>query len=178
MAFFIATGNVRLRRPEPFDSLRLREQFFCGVAAGTNAVGNADAAVSVAGESEAGQLLAQAFDAVEAIEMSDAVLRHGGLPFVDAGEERLGTQAEDLLQFVAHDADDVIVGERPNVFSIHASKKAAQERAVLGSAMGEFVVNESRSQQLLSFTAWDKESEARWKRLTDSAIVTEADGDG
>ena len=68
----------------------------CGFAAGADAVGDADAAVSVAGESEAGQLLAQVLDAVETIEMSDTVLRHGGLPFVDASEQRLGSQSQEF----------------------------------------------------------------------------------
>ena len=76
--------------------LRLYE-LLCAVAAGTDAIRHANAAVGVAGESKPGQLLAQAFHAVEALEMSDAVLRHGRFPFVDPGEERLGAQAKDLL---------------------------------------------------------------------------------
>ena len=80
-----------------------------GGAARTDAVGDADAAVGITGKHEAGQLLAQAFDAVEAIEMSDSILGHGGFPFVDAGEEWLGAQAKDLLEFVANDSDDLVV---------------------------------------------------------------------
>ena len=98
-----------------------------GVATRADAVGDADAAVGVAGESESGQLLAQAFHAIEALEMSDAVLRHGRLPFVDASEERFGAQAQDLLQFVAHDPDDLVVGELPDVFCIPSSEKATQQ---------------------------------------------------
>ena len=65
--------------------LRLYE-VFCGVAAGADTVGDADAAVGVAGESEAGQLLAETLHAFEALEMSNVILGHGGLPFVDASE--------------------------------------------------------------------------------------------
>ena len=76
--------------------LRLYE-LLCRFASGANAVGNADAPISVPGESESRQLLAQAFDAVEAIEMSDAILRHCRLPFVYAGEQRLSVETENLL---------------------------------------------------------------------------------
>src|ERR1700686_3847547 len=113
--------------------LSLCEQLLCGVAAGSDAGGDADTSVGVAGKSEAGQLVAQTLNAVEAVEMPDAVLRHGRLPFVDAGEERLRTQAEDLLQFVAYDSDDLLVGEGPDFFRIPSGKETAQQGAVLGS---------------------------------------------
>ena len=44
------------------------------VGPGADAVGDADAAVAVAGECETGQLLAQTLDAVEAFQVADAVL--------------------------------------------------------------------------------------------------------
>src|ERR1700730_9406888 len=97
--------------------LSLRErfcEFLCGIAAGADAIGDADAAIGVAGESEAGQLLPQAFDAGAAIEMSNAVLRHGGFPFVDPGKEWLGAHADDLLQFVAYDSNNLVVSELPD----------------------------------------------------------------
>jgi hypothetical protein len=65
--------------------LRLYE-LLCRFAAAADAVWHADAAVGIACQSQAGELLAQAVDAVEAIEVSDTVLRHGGLPLIDAGE--------------------------------------------------------------------------------------------
>src|SRR5580693_8732941 len=62
------------------------------VAARADAVWHADAAVGVARERESGHLPAQVVDSIEAIQMSHTILRHGGLPFVDAGEKRLGAQ--------------------------------------------------------------------------------------
>ena len=95
-------------------SLRLHQLRY-DVAAAADAVGDADATVGVAGEREAGESLAETFDAVEAVEVSNGVLGHGGLPSVDAGEKGLGAQpsnlwSEDLLQFFANDSYDLIVG--------------------------------------------------------------------
>ena len=109
--------------------------------------------------------------------MSDAVLRHGRLPFIDASEQRLGSQAKNLLQFIAYDANKLVVGERPDMLRIRSSKKATQQGAVFRSAVRKFVVHESRRQQELAFAAGYKKSEARGKRLADLAIVAKADGD-
>ena len=57
-------------------------------------------------------------DAVEAIEMADFVLRHSGLPFIGAGEQGRGAEADDLLQFGANDGDDGVVGEIPDIFGV------------------------------------------------------------
>src|ERR1700680_1384809 len=95
-------GPAGFSRPGQPRRLSLRERFCelgCGVAAGAEAGGDADSAISVSGEREAGQLLPHAVDAVDAIEMSDAVLRHGRLPSVDAGKYRLPPPAQEFLQF-------------------------------------------------------------------------------
>ena len=82
------------------------------------------------------------------------------------------------MEFVAHDSDDLILAKRPDIFRVPSSEKTTQQGAVFGSAMREFVVNESRGQQALAFAAGHKKSEARRKRLADLAIIAEADGDG
>ena len=79
-----------------FEALRSEDLLGCFLA-GADAVGYADAAVAVTGEGEAGQLLAEAFNAVEALEMADAVLGHSGLPFVNACEKWRGAETENLL---------------------------------------------------------------------------------
>ena len=124
-------------------------ELFRRVAAGAHAVGNADTPVGVACKRDAGQLLPQAFDAIETIEMSDAVLRHGRLPLVDARKQRLLSQAgdlrtQDLLQFVAHDSNDLLIGKRPHIFRVPSREKATQQGAVVGSAMRKLVVHKSR----------------------------------
>src|ERR1700691_3860292 len=148
------------------------------VGPGADAVGDADAAVAVAGECETGQLLAQTLDAVEAFQVADAVLGHGGLPSIDAGEQGRGAEAEDLLQFVADCGDDGVIGELPDVVGVGAREEAAQQGAVVGGAMGEFVVNEGRGQQPLAFAAGYQKAEAGWERLAYVAVVAQADGDG
>ena len=110
--------------------------------------------------------------------MADAVLGHGGLPFIDAGEERRGAEAEDLLQFVADYGDDGVVGELPDIFRVRSGEEAAQQGAIFGGAVGELVVDEGCGQQALAFAAGHEKSEAGWERLADFAIVAEADGDG
>ncbi len=93
---------------------------------GTDAVGDADTAVGVAGQGEAGKLLAEALDAPQAVKVSDAVLRHGRLPQVDTGKQRRSSQTENLLQFVAHDADDLVFAEGPQILRISSGKKTSQ----------------------------------------------------
>jgi len=86
--------------------------------------------------------VAEALDAVEALEMAHTVLGHGRLPFVDAGEERRGTEAQDLLQFVADYGDDGVVGKLPDIFCVRSPEEAPQKGAVLGGTVGELVVDE------------------------------------
>ena len=133
--------------------------------------GTADAVVAVAGESEIGQLLAQVLDAVETIEMSDGLLRDGRLPFVDAAEEWLGLQSQNLLQFVADDSNNLIVGESPDIFRILSSKKASQQGAVFRSAIGEFVVHKSCRQQSLPSLRGTRNPKPGERDLADISIV-------
>jgi len=149
-----------------------------GLLAGADAIGDTDPAVAVAGKRESGQLLAQTFDAFEAVEVADAVLGHGGLPFINAGEERSGAEADDLLQFGANDGDDGVVGKLPNVFGAGSGEKATEKSAVRRGAVREFVVDERGGQQAFAFTARDEKSETGRERLADVAIVAETNGDG
>jgi len=123
-------------------------------------------------------MAAEALDAVEAFEVADGVLGHGGLPFVDAGEERRGEEAEDLLQFVADYRDDGVVRESPDAFCVRSGEEAAEQGSIGRGAVGELVVDESCGQEALAFTAGDEKSEAGRERLADVAIVAEAYGDG
>src|ERR1700691_1681208 len=136
------------------------ENLLCGFLAGADAIWYADAAVAVAGEGQFRQLLAEALDAVEAFEVADAVLGHGGLPFIDTGKERLGAEAEDLPQLVADYGDNGVVGELPDAFGVRSGEKATQQGAVFGSAVGELAVDESCGQEALAFAARDEEPEA------------------
>src|SRR5580704_4204217 len=81
--------------------------------------------------------------------MADAVLGHGGLPFVDAGEERCGAKAEDLLQVVADCGDDGVVGKLPDAFGVRSGEEAAEQGAIPGGAVGELIVDECRAYRRL-----------------------------
>ncbi len=70
-------------------------------------------------------------------------MRHGRFPFIDAGEEGQGAEAENLLQFVANNRDDGVIGEIPELFSILSGEETAQQGAVAGGTMWKFVVDES-----------------------------------
>ena len=158
-------------------------ELFGRLAPGADAVRHANAAISIPRKREAGQLLAQSFDAIETVEMSDAVLRHRRLPSVDARKQRLGAQAGDLrtqnlLQFVAHDSDNLLVAQRPDTLRILSRKKTTQQGAVFRSAMRKFVVHESRGQQLLAFAPRNQKSESGRQRLPHFTIVAESNGDG
>ena len=67
-----------------------RQSLTSRVLAGTNAIWHANSAISITGQGQAWVLLARKLDTSQAFEMTNVVLRHGGLPSVHAGEERLG----------------------------------------------------------------------------------------
>ena len=110
--------------------------------------------------------------------MAYTVLGHGGLPFVDAGEQGLGAESEDLLQLVADHGNDGVVGKRPEVFGVRSGKEATEQCAIFWRAARELVVDEGCGQQTLAFAARDEESEAGREGLADLAVVAEADSYG
>jgi len=79
-----------------------------------------------------GSFLAEGFDALEAFEVSDAVLGHGALPFEDASEQGLGCEMNDQFQFLTHDAQDFILGQGEDLFVARATQKATDDGAVVG----------------------------------------------
>lgn len=119
-------GARRCRPTSSQSGLSDVRDLLCSVLAGAHAIGDAYAAIGIAGERETTELLAEALDTVEAVEMADAVLRHGRFPFVDACEKGRGANAKDLLQFGADDSGDGVVGKLPNVFRGRSGEEAAQ----------------------------------------------------
>src|SRR5258708_22487407 len=108
--------------------------------------------------------------------MSDAILRHCRLALVDACDEGFVPETNDLrsknlLQFVAHDSDDVLVAQRPDALGISSRKEATQQCPVFWRAMRKLVVHERCSQQLLALAAGNQKSESGRKRLADVATV-------
>ena len=102
---------------------------------------------------------------------------HGGLPFIDAGEQRFGIErwAKDLTQIVADNSQNLIFAVLQDLFVACTSEKAADESAILRGPVGKFVVNESRGQDATARAARNQKSEARWKSAADFFAVAERD---
>src|ERR1700733_15730115 len=105
--------------------------------------------------------------------MADAILRHGRLPFIYAGEEGRGSEADDLMQFGANDGDDGVVGKIPDIFCVRSGEEAAQQGAVFGRAMRKFIVDKGGGEEAFAFAARNKEAEAGRERLANLASVAE-----
>ena len=89
------------RRPHA----HLGKDFAGRFGAGANAVGDADAVITVARQRQTWEVLAARFNTLHAFEVADRILRHGGLPFIDARKQRFDIEGarDDLPQFVAND---------------------------------------------------------------------------
>ncbi len=94
-------------------------------------------------------------NALEAFQMADGILGHGGLPFIDAREERVGSESDDLAEFVADDLENLIFGGVEDLFVARAAQEAANDGAIFGGAVREFVVDERGGQHSASGAARD-----------------------
>ena len=115
--------------------------------------------------------------------MPDSILRHGGLPLIDTGKQRLSAQASDLraknlLQLLTNDANDLLIGQVPNTLRIAPREKASKQGPILGSPLRKFVVYKGRGEQALFFAAWNEKSESGGKRLPYLQVVCESHRDG
>ena len=150
----------------------------CGFGAGADAVGNADAVVGVAGESEVGQFAGGLLDRVDSFDVAYVVLRHGVIPSINAGEERVGGEMKNLAKSLLGYAQDFVVGLIEDFGIACAAEEAADQGTVFGGAVRKFVMEEGHCQQALAFAAGKKKSEAGGKAVADLPIVGEGDGDG
>src|SRR5215469_13232779 len=144
---------------------------------GAHAVRNSDAGVAISSQGQAGKFLAEGLDGLKAVEVSDAILGHGTLPFVNPGKERLGGETNDLLELGADDGEDLVLGEGQDLFIARSTEEAANEGAILGRAVGELVVHESSGEHALAFAAGHQKAEARRQRLAYCLVVAKGHGD-
>src|SRR5579871_5765791 len=79
-----------------------------GVTAHADAVGNADAAIRIAGYVKSRNGGHTRFHFCHPVGMAYCVLRHGRRPSEDACEMRLGAEPGDLLQLGAHSAENLV----------------------------------------------------------------------
>ncbi len=129
-------------QPEKYEELR------SGVGAGTYAIGHADAAISIAGEGEAGEFLLQALNPLQSLEVPDIVLRHCTLPFKNPGEKGFNSDTDDLPEFLAYDAEDFFVRGLQYLFIACAAQKATNQGAVVRGSVRELVVHKRGSERI------------------------------
>src|SRR5690348_15438918 len=84
--------------------------FVRGLGSGAHTIRHSDAAVSVAGEREAGELLQEAANPLQALQMADTVLRHGASPPGNAREEWLCGEVDKRPQVLTNHGDDLFIG--------------------------------------------------------------------
>ena len=70
---------------------------------GANTIGYAYSPITIPGQGKPGQAVAEMLYSLQPFQMSDGVLRHGGIPFGHASEEWLGVEPKNLLQFFTDD---------------------------------------------------------------------------
>ncbi len=111
------------------------------VYTGANAIGYANSAIPVSGEGKRGQAVTQMLNTVQPFQMSDRVLRHCGIPFVNPSENWFGCEPYDLLQFFANDPEYLWVRSLQNLLVAGSTQKTANECAVCGHAIRKLIVN-------------------------------------
>src|SRR4029077_10201557 len=162
------------RRPHP----HLGKNFTGRFAAGANAIGDADAVITVAGQRQARKVLAARFYTLHAFEVADRILRHGGVPFVDARKQRFGIHGDNLPQFAANNLQNLVSAHLYDRFVARAAEKAANEGPIIGGPVRKFIVDEGGGKHTAAFTARYQKSEARRKRPAYFFVVTERDRRG
>src|SRR5271166_6497777 len=76
-----------------------------------NAVGYADAVISVAGERQPGNFRYALLNALHPRDVSRLVLRHGSAPAVHAREDRLCIQLQEVFELAVHRVEYLVIGE-------------------------------------------------------------------
>ena len=148
------------------------------VGSGTNAIGHSDSTVSISSQRKPGKLWQQAFDALQALQMTDSVLRHGASPPVDSGELRIRPEADDLLKLFANDADYFFIGGLQNLFVPCATDEAAEQGAVLRCPVGKLVMHKRGGKHAFAFAARNQKTETGGQSGTHAPVVAEVYSDG
>src|ERR1700756_5333067 len=110
--------------------------------------------------------------------MADSVLSHCAAPAIDSCKQRFSRQPDYLVKLFANNADKFFVRRLQNLFITRPANEAAEQCAIIRSAMRELVMYERGSEHASAFAARDEESEPRRKSVADLPIVAEIYGDG
>ena len=136
-----------------------------GFLAGADAIGDADAAVAVAGERETWAIAG----AGARCGRGDRGVRRRTGPWRTSiyrrGRREDSARRPRICCNSLRTTAMMASSESCQIFSaFDAGEEAAEQGAIVGGAVGKFVVNESRGQQTVAFAARDEKSEAGWER--------------
>ena len=151
-----------------------RDDFCCRFAA-ANAIRNSGAAISVAGERQAGQFGDELFDLAHSIEMAHFVLRHRSFPLRHFSEQRSSVDTQQLAKISFDSRRHLCLVERKDLGLQRAARKRAQQHVIVRRAPGKFHAAErARDQRSLLDKRHNKAESIQ--RMSDScAPVTEVD---
>src|SRR6478752_2524698 len=135
-----------------------------------HAVGDANSTIGIARQSQTWPFLQEIVDPLQPIQVANRILGHRTLPAIDASEEWLRFQSNDLAKFLSHDTQDLIMCKLQHLLVAAAAKKAAQQCPIFRSAMRELGVHESCRQHALAFPARDQKPEA-WRQTGSHFLV-------
>ncbi len=156
---------------------------FAGNSAGGGAcvadeVGQADAAVGVAEEREAGVGGDAGAELGHAGEVADGVLGETLGPAADDRDIWFGQSAEDVRQIALREGGEFLIRAREESFGGVAAKEGAEQATVWRDAMVELLVDEGAGEQLVFGRGWDEEAEALRECEAACVEVSEGDHDG
>ena len=115
------------------------------------------------------------FDAGDAVEVADVVLRHRARPAGDVGEQRLAGDLKQVGQFVDGKAAEFGVGQVEQLGLQRAADEDADQHGVGRRAAGEFLAGETGGDDAAAFDLRHDEAEAVERVADLAALEAEAD---
>ena len=145
-----------------------------GLAAG-DALGDADAAIGVAGERECGNAGDKLLDAGNSVQVADVVLRHRARPAGDVGDERHAGDLQEFGQFVVSDAAEFGVGQVEQLGLQRAADEDADQDVVGRRTARVLQAGETAGDDSAVLGLRHDEAEAIERVADLTAVKTEAD---
>ena len=103
---------------------------------------NADSAIGAAADVQAGR--EGGLDGVDEVGVADIVLGISVGPPVDGGEEGVGGDAEETLDFGAYALQKNVVGEVEGGGGLGSAEKRAHENVIFGARPGHLLLDQER----------------------------------
>jgi len=110
---------------------------------------------------------------IDALVVSDEVLRIAGGPADEPADDRGGAEAHDLLQVLFDAADEGVVVELQQVFLQGTAQKDTQQDGAVRRPVVELVGDPAASEEVAQAAAGDEEAEASERMADVGAAVAE-----